>query len=245
MKIYDTLLLGAGYGAVGYAEARGNCLIIEEGQVADTQFYLPMRGFVAGEMSPKTAAGERLYSCIAGMGLIRSDALCVNGLECAFARYILDNKVEMLLKCRMVRCELCGDVYDVTLQTNAGLSHVRACRILDTRPRGGEKQLTVLVNLRCEPDEAIPALLSAFPGATLAPAFYPGRYAMTIPAEGYDENTVKQMVWERFPRITGMQILYIAPAVIAAGCENRFSDAVYPDPVAAYEAGASFFGGEC
>ena len=36
MKTYDTLLLGSGFFSVGYAAARGGCLIAEEEQICDT-----------------------------------------------------------------------------------------------------------------------------------------------------------------------------------------------------------------
>ena len=237
MKAYDTLLIGSGYAAIGYAEARQNCLVVEERQIADTQFYLPMRGFAAGEMTANTQGGERLLACMRGMGLIKDGALCVNGLECAFARYLLDTNAPLLLKCRAVRAVAVEGGYEVTLQTNAGLSTVRAKKIIDTRPTGRQR-VCVLLLVKGEADSTLAAVLAAFPGATVSPAFYEGRYALTIPADGYDENSVKCMIEERFPRgLLDVQILYIAPAFIYEGVSAPLSDASYPDPITAYEAG--------
>ena len=236
MEIYDTLLLGSGYYAVGYAEARGNCLIVEEGQVADTQFYLPMRGFSSGAMEPSTEAGRRLYDTVAGMGLIGRGGLCVNGLESALARHILTIGVRLRLKCRAVEQVAEGDLCRVVLSSNAGLCTVYARRVLDTRPRPERRFVTVLVQSD-RPYAELAPLLHAFPGAELSCAFYEGRYALTVPADGYDENSVKVMIWERFPRLLGVKILYIAPAFLASHCQGQPTDAAYDDPIQAYEAG--------
>jgi hypothetical protein len=237
MKIYDTLLIGSGYYAAGYADAQKNCLIVEEGQVADTQFYLPMRGFAAEGMKPMTKAGGRLFDLALEMGLFRDGGLCANALESLLARHMLAVGTPILLKCRAVRTCREGELTRVTLLTNAGLSDVYAKKILDTRPRPRHKAITVLLHSAEPIGAAASALLAAFPGAELAPAFYEGRTALTVPADGYDENTVTCMIHDRFPKISGVRILYIAPSLVALGCEGQQTDAAYSDPIAAYEAG--------
>ena len=241
MKVYDTLLIGSGYYAVGYADARGNCLIVEEGQVADTSFYLPMRGFGVSDMHPTTAGGERLLACINEMGLIDRRGLCVNGLESALARHILAIGAPLRLKCRVVRRRAEGALTALTLQSNEGLCEVYAREVIDTRPPKKNPRQSILL---CGGDDraAAEALLAAFPDATLAPAFYEGRSVMTIPAVGYDENSIKVMIHARFPRVAGLRLMYIAPAFAADACGAGATDAAYPDPVAAYDAG--FLAGE-
>ncbi len=241
MKICDTLLVGSGYYATGFAEARGGCLIAEEGQVADTSFYLPMRGLEAGEMHAVTAGGERLLACIRTMGLMGRRGLCVNGLESALARHILDIGAPLLLKCRAVRRRTEGGLTVVTLATNEGLCEVSARQVIDTRPHPTALFQNILV---CGADtpEAEAALLAAFPGARLAPAFYEGRRLLSLPADGHDEGSIKLLIHERFPRVAGLRLLYIAPAFFAVPEGQTMTAAAYPDPVAAYDAG--FLAGE-
>ena len=238
MKIYDTLLLGSGYYSVGYAEARGNSLIVEEGQVVDTSFYLPMRGFSAEWIQPTTAGGERLYACIKNMGLIDQRGLCVNGLESALARHCLDIGAPLRLKCRAVRRRTEGELTAVTLQSNEGLCEVYAREVVDTRPHGAVWYQNFLVTADSY-QEIVAPIRTAFPGAEIDFAFYRGRCVITIPAAGYDENSIKRMIHARFPRVEGLKLLYIAPAFMAGrgGCIGQPGDAGCYGPVEAYDAG--------
>ena len=45
MEQFDTVLIGSGYSSIGYAVGNKKTLIVEEQEIADTHFYLPLRSF--------------------------------------------------------------------------------------------------------------------------------------------------------------------------------------------------------
>ena len=238
MKIYDTLIVGSGYFATGYAAANGDAIICEEHQICDTGFYLPLRSFRYAPYTPKTEEGVRLFEIFNSVGLFSESEQNTNGFEAALCQYILEKKVNILLKCRVISTERTDSgVYDVTVQTNEGLSHIFARKILSTVPDVQSRRLTVLfVSDNIENDKA--RLLSAFSGAKIESAFYKGRYALHIDAPKIDENRVKLAVYEKWRELdTGAKILYIAPVFYDEECKRETCDFSYENPVAAFETG--------
>ena len=127
MKIYNSLIIGSGYCAVGYAAACPNSVICEEHQVCDTQFYLPLVGYRHQPYLPKTEEGSRLLSKFVELSLFENGMQNTNGFEFALCRYLVEKEIEVLLKCRVIRVFRREDLlYDVTVHTNEGLSHLIA-----------------------------------------------------------------------------------------------------------------------
>ena len=188
MNVYDTLIIGSGYSSVGYATYCPNTVICEEHQICDTGFYLPMRGFRYRHYSPKTEEGRRLFDIFSSLSLFRENEQNTNGFEFAFCKYIAEKQVNILLKCRVIRIEQQpSGIYDVTLHSNEGLTHLFAKKILDTTDEAGEKRFSVL--FVCSDIEKVKEkLLSAFEGAQIESAFYPDRYALHIPIKNSDET---------------------------------------------------------
>ena len=237
MKVYDTLIVGSGYASIGFAAACPNTVICEEHQICDTGFYLPLRSFRYRHYAPKTEEGARLLSKFEELSLFGEAEQNTNGFEFALCQYIAERQTDLLLKCRVIRMDRQPDrVYDVTVQTNEGLSHLFAKRILDTRSRSGETYFTVLFVCR-DLDAVKGKLLEAYCGAQIEPAFYPGRYALHMPVRCADENLVKLEVYRTWCALgVDAKILYMAPVFYGAG-SGGLCDANYENPIEAFEAG--------
>lgn len=239
MHVYDTLIIGCGYGAVGYAAANKNTLICEERQICDNTFCLPLRSFAYSPYSPKTAEGNALQDAFSHFELFKDGMQNTNGFEFALCKYVSERDLRVLLKCRVIQTEKRTDgVLDVTLQTNAGLSHVftkKLIRASTVLPK--QKRLTVLFmskDFQAEKD----ALCAAFCGATVEKAFYENRYALHIPVENTDENAVKLFIHKTWKGLNiGAKILYIAPVFFGYGTESELCDMRYENPIEAFEAG--------
>ena len=241
--IYNTLIIGCGYFSVGYAVSDGNSMICEESQICDTRFYLPLKSFRSNPYSPKTAEGARLLDVFTRLSLIEGESLNTCGFECGFCKYITETDANILLKCRVVGISEENGVYDAKIQTNEGLSHLYAKKILRAFSEETNKRFTVLFT--AEDIVSVSAeLKDAFPGATLEPAFYRGRYALHITWEDYDENTVKLAVYNTWnEKNIKAKIIYMAPA-FAVDSQNPCSDDFYDNPIKAFEAGYFYAKGD-
>ena len=238
MKIYDTLIIGSGFCSTGYAAGCPNTVICEEHQICDTGFYLPLRSFRYKQYSPKTEEGTRLLRVFESLSLFREHEQNTNGFELALCKYIAQQNLEVLLKCRVIHIEQQADhLYDVTVHTNEGLTHLVAKNILDTRDQSSETYFTVLFvcdDIAKEKEK----LLSAFNGAQIETAFYPNRYALYVPSCGIDENRIKLEIYKKWcAHDMDAKILYMAPVFYGKGTTGGMSDAHYENPIEAFEAG--------
>ena len=239
MRIYDTLIVGSGYFATGCAMARGNSVICEEHQVCDTGFYLPLRSFHYHPYTPKTREGDRLLEIFRGLSLFSETEQNTQAFEIALCQYLLETKQEVLLKCRVIDRKRREDgVFDATVQTNEGLTHLFAREVLDTVGVPSSKQLTVLFTSELFSEDS-EKLLAAFAGAGIEPAFYPNRYALHLPvAEGLDENQIKVEIYRTWKRLDiSAKILYMAPVFFGERMGGGLCDRDYDNPIEAFEAG--------
>lgn len=238
MNVYNTLIIGSGYSSIGYATACPNTVICEEHQICDTHFYLPLRSFRYKYYSPKTKEGSKLLNIFDSLSLFKDNEQNVNGFEFALCKYVFEKRLDILLKCRMICIEHRKDhIYDVTVQTNEGLTHLFAKEILDTTNRSSEEYYTIL--FVCDDIEKVKGkLLSAYSGAKIESAFYPGRYAIHISACDTDENRIKLDVYEKW-RTLGIdaKILYMAPVFYGKANTEKLCDDHYENPIEAFEAG--------
>ena len=238
MKVYHTLIIGSGYSSIGYAAACPGTIICEEHQICDTSFYLPLRSFRYKHYTPKTEEGARLLSAFRSLSLFSDQEQNTNGFEFALCKYLSEKALDLLLKCRVIRVERRADhIYDVTVQTNEGLTHLFAEKILDMTDRTSEKYFTVL--FVCDDIETVKGkLCSAYSNAKIESAFYPNRYALHVSARDSDENRIKLEVYETW-RALGVdaKILYMAPVFYGEGSADERCDSHYENPIEAFEAG--------
>ena len=233
MEHFDTVLIGSGYTSVGYAAAHGSTLIVEEQEIADTHFYLPLRSFCHIPYIPKTDGGRALDAIFRELALFVGDRQNTNGFECALCRYLNEHPLPILLKCRVVDREEADGGQILTLSTNEGLLRVFARHVIDTRTRG-ERRLTVLITAK-ERDAAVQAAKST--GWAIEDGFYPDQYALYAPDTGLDENSVKPIIYESVAGLSGIRLLAIAPVYAHAGVGATLSDDDFDNPIAAFEAG--------
>ena len=242
MNIYDTLVVGSGFFSVGFCSANKNSIIVEERQICDTGFYLPMRSFRCDGLKPITDSGRRLLDTLNSLSLVQNGQHNINGFEYALCKYIIDQGIDVMLKCRVVSVNRQSDgIFDVTVQTNEGLTHLYAKNILNTVQKSENKKYTVLF-VSHAPSSDSDKLLELFPGAEIENAFYKDRYALHIPVEAAaDENLVKLWVYEQWStQNTDAKILYMSPTFYYENVDSVFSDFHYSDPVSAFEGGYSF-----
>ena len=238
MNIYDTLIIGSGYSSIGYATACPNTVICEEHQICDTGFYLPLRSFCYKHYSPKTEEGLQLLSIFDSLSLFKENEQNTNGFEFAMCKYIVRKQLDILLKCRVVNIKQQPNlIHDVTVQTNEGLTHLFAKKILDTANRSSKKYFTVL--FVCDDIEKVKSkLLTAYSGAQIESAFYSGRYALHVSADGQDENGIKLAIYEKWKALgIDAKILYMAPIFYSENGSDGLCDDNYQNPIEAFEAG--------
>ena len=241
MNIYDTLIIGCGYSSVGYAQANKNTIICEEHQVCDTNFYLPLSSFSHTPYIAETEEGKKLQKAFDDLSIFSKNSQNTNGFECAFCNYLVENPANILLKCRVINASKKDDIYDVTIQTNEGLSHIYARQIIDCTNTPKQKVITVLFT-STHIEDTKDALLSAFDGSVIEEAFYKNRYAIHISTDDKDENTAKLYIYNKWCELdTDAKIVYIAP--VFSSEENPLNilcDANYKNPVEAFEKGYKF-----
>lgn len=238
MNIYKTLIIGSGYSSIGYAAACPSTVICEEHQICDTSFYLPLRSFSYNNYSPKTEEGAQLFSAFSSLSLFRENEQNTNGFEFALCKYLAKKQLNILLKCRVISINQQPDnIYDVTVQTNEGLTHLFTEKILDMTNRSSKKHFTVL--FVCDNVEKVKGkLLSAYSGAQIEPAFYPGRYALHVSVYNTDENLIKLEIYEKWRALCiDARILYMAPVFYKEADADKLCDDNYENPIEAFEAG--------
>ena len=238
MKIYDTLIIGSGYSSVGYALSHESCIICEEHQICDVNFYMPLRSFTYHQYTPKTEEGKILFDLFGEYNIFKDGEQNTNGMEFVFCKYITEKDLNILLKCRVIRREKTSDgLYDVTVQTNEGLSHIYAKNILDTQS-GEDRNFYTLLFICDKIDSEREKLLSAFEGAEIESAFYEGRYALHIPRKNASENEIKLDIYNKWNSLSvDARILYMAPVFYGNNSKNKLSDANFKNPIEAFEAG--------
>ena len=233
MEHFDTVLIGSGYSSIGYAMGNESTLIIEEQEIADTHFYLPLRSFRYTPYIPKTKEGAALDDTFRTLGLFEGDKQNTNGFEPALCRYLEKNPVSLLLKGRVAESEEADGGHILTVSTNEGLLRVFAKRVYDTRGTG-EGSLTVLITAE---DPADASRAAEVTGWELEEGFYPDWFALHIPDTGLDENRVKLAVHEALSGLAGVRLLAIAPVYAKRSTSVLLCDDSYDNPIAAFEAG--------
>lgn len=243
MHVYDTLLIGSGYFSVGYAFNNSNTLVCEEHQTCDVNFYLPLKSYKHKPYQPKTEAGAKLLDLFNSYSLFKKDVQNVNGFEGALSSFIYQNKLNVLLKSRVVRISKNENgLYKVTAHSNEGLTTYYAKEVINTLNYSVKNNYTVLfLSDDIERDKS--TLLKAFDGAEVEQAFFDGRYALKIPVYNIDENLVKVFVYERWRDFNiKAKILYMAPIFFADSASKPVCDDYYDNPIKAFEAGYLFKG---
>ena len=244
MHIYDALIIGCGYAAVGYAQTRKNTLILEEQHACDTAFYLPLKGFRWAPYSPKTEEGKALLSCFEELSLFERGMQCTTAFESAFCKYLLTKNINILLKSRLVRTKKLPDgFFEVEISTNEGLHTVLARRVLRAREKAEERSMTVLMSGTVE---SLAPLKLHFTGMMAEPAFYEGRVALHIPVPvDMNENVAKVWIYRKLCDASCKgKIISIAPSFVTRGDrEYPLDDRNYENPIEAFEAGC-FLGKE-
>lgn len=242
MKIYDTVLLGTGFASLGFAVARGNCLIIEERENCDNAFSLPLRGFEKSEHLPATAVAKALEKTLYDLGVIENGKMNPSALECGLCEHIVRSGVDVLIRTRVISVTHDGAIYHLRIINGGGISTVLARQILDTGATGTPISLTALF-MTTSPASDLPIVKAMFPTATVAPAFYPDRYALTIPfADGDSPELVSERIYSTWTSVEHTAtLMYVAPiATIAPNADApAVSDWRFDDPVAACDVGAS------
>lgn len=243
MKIYDTLIVGSGYFSVGYAIKNKNVIIIEEHQTCDVNFYLPLKSFKYNHYEPVSAKAKELYSLYLERNIFNKTEQNVNAFEGAFCKFIYENNVDVLLKTRMVRISKTPNgVFDVTVQSNEGLTHIFAKQIINTINKAQKNYYTTLFisnDIACDKK----ALLSVFDGAEFENTFYPDRFALHIPISNTNENLIKLFVYEKWNSCgTKAKIVYMAPVFYSTTATSAVCDDYYDNPIRAFEAGYLYKG---
>jgi len=240
MRNCDTLIIGSGYTSLGYAFSRPDTLIVEERELCDVSFCFAQRGYGAVDVQESGLASE-LYGYYRERGLVRDGLLNVGALEMGMCAFMQERGIKALLKCRVISVRALEDgCFEARVISGGGLEHIRARRVLDMRSRGERATLTLLFT--ADDTAAVSAVSSAFPEGTVTPAFYEGRYALTLPVCG-EYNEEKRRITDRWRAAEHeARLLYIAPALaVRSESSNGVPcDSGFDSPFDAFAAGAKY-----
>ncbi len=243
MKQYETVIVGSGYFALGYAATHENTLILEETQMVDRHFGACLRGFDLPRELPRNGGAARLYAHFCELGLVRDGRLSVTGLEAAICDFLDGDYSHLLVGTACVAIDREDGGYVLSTCNNEGLGKLFAKRVIDTRVSGG-KWLNVLI------EETEGGRVDADNGS---PAFFEGQrvLALHLPTAP-DINRAKAMAYpilERLLSPVGARILGMsyqmyddtaeAPKVGQGGV-IRVDENYYGDPFTAYAKGENF-----
>lgn len=184
---YDTVILGSGYFAVGYAQNRKNTLIIEETQLLDPNFYGRLSGFDMTPKRPTAKGAAALFDALEKEGVVRNGKLAVNELEAAFCRFVSCNMPNILFGTFCTRIDKKAGGYELEICNNEGMNKLFAKKVIDARLPFGNK-----LNLLLATDNGkLPELEG------VAPAFYDDQCVMSLTfEEGVDINAAKSTALE-------------------------------------------------
>ena len=143
MEQFDTVIVGSGYYAFGYAMTHENTLIVEETQMADRHYAACLRPF---DVSRVEACGEAaaLFESMKAQNIIRDGRVRLAGLEAGLCDFATRFSPRVLLDTVCTGIEKTGEGDRVALFNNEGASEILARRVIDTRVSGGDV-LNVLV----------------------------------------------------------------------------------------------------
>ncbi len=236
----ETVIIGSGYFACGYARAHAGTLILEASQMLDRAFYGTMRGFAYAEQEekmPKTREARAFLAHCRGLGIVRDGALCVNAMDAALCDYLTPDIPALLLGTTCTEIVRRGELYQVSFVNNEGRGSVLAGRVIVTE-RQGEDHLNILV----EHKTPLPISLSA------RPAFYEGQSIVTYSLrEPCDINHAKLAAYNMLSRElpADARVLHMATYLHSAPCAPhvdadgvlRLDEYTFGDPFSAMEGG--------
>ena len=245
MKIYDTLLIGSCYSAVGYALANKNTLIVEENEMADTRFYMPLKNYATSQYQPNTEYGKKLLDCFNSLGLIQNNLINANGLECAFCDFLSQVNLDMIFKSRVIKTDKENDHFCSQIITNSGIITVKSKQIIDTRVTNAKKCcLTVLLkgNLTKTDHQT---LEEVFINSHIENTLYTDVYALFLEQPcNIEYNAILTDFFQKWKKVgINAKVLYLAP-IVACVCENQEGfpkDEYFDNPVKALESGYFFY----
>lgn len=248
-KIYNSLILGSSYTQAGYAIAKKNCIVCEEGESADTTFYLALKNFKIDKISPKTKLGQSLFNIYFKLNLFKNGMQNLNGFECGFCDFLLQNDVKILFKTKRIDTVKEGRIYKTRIMTVGGIKTIYSKEIIDlkaplNKPSNEQvsRRWTILYYSK-NPDCAKERLLQTFKGATVEPAFFQDRYAIHLPVNEYsDFNQMKLDVFNKWKESKpDCEIVYMSPATYYTSTNTIFpQDFNYNNPVDALETGFKY-----
>lgn len=238
MKKYKTLIIGSSFSSIGYAVSKKDTLIVEQTEMLDTLFYLPMRGFSYCAYSAKTDAGAELESIFRERGIISGEGQNVNAFEIGLCHFVKNHSVSIYLKCRVVESKWDNGCYSVTLLHNGGIEIISAEKIIDTRPKEGlERRLAVIFDCPSK-DFSQDEIEAAFTNSEVITAFYKNRYVLYAKTSSDDINDSKCEIYKHWKKLNGYRILYIAPTFYYPDAEFPIlCDGKFENPIEAFEDG--------
>ena len=144
MEQFDTVIVGSGYYAFGYAMTHKNTLIVEKTQMADRHYAACLRPF---DMKGKQIDGGAadLLEHMKAQNIIRDGRVRLSGLEAGLCEFAFGFSPRVLLDTVCTGIEKKEDGYRISLFNNEGASEISARHVIDTRVDGGEV-LNVLVD---------------------------------------------------------------------------------------------------
>ena len=238
MKKYQTLIIGSSFSSIGYAIANKDTLIVEQTEMLDTSFYLPMRGFSKCDYEPKTELGCELYSIFRERGIITDEGQNVSAFEIGLCRFAEKHAPNVYLKCRVIESKQENGFFTVTLLHNGGIETVEAKKVIDTREtKSGKKCLAVIFDCP-EKDISDGEISVAFPEDEVKTSFYKNRYVLYANVKSEDINDAKCEIYEKWKKLEGYRILYTAPAFYYPDAQYpQLCDGRFENPIAAFEDG--------
>lgn len=227
MHIYDTIIIGSGYMSAGFSVTKGNCIICERTELCDAHFGASLCCNKISDYRPETVEGNRLYKIFDSMKLIKDGFVNINASECALSEYIIEKELEVLLKCRVIDIASENGIFSATVITNSGIDKIYAKKVMDFSCEGKDYLTVQFISNDIEND--ITLLENEFGKISYEKTFYENRYALFVPSQGLDINTLKLEIYEKWHKSgTKAKILHIPSAMFSKKsgkvCDDMFDN---------------------
>ena len=240
MTVYDTVIVGSGYYAFGYAMTHENTLIVEETQLADRHFSACLRGFSYEDSALVGAGANALVSYMRDAGILRGNRVCAPALGAGLCGFFSERMPNVLLGTTCMEIVSDEGGYRLTLCNNEGLSEICAHRVVDTRVgRGNVLNVLVLGDVNAEGAEV-----------SVSEAFYDRQKILSLYlGEETDINRAKVKAYSILKQLlssTGAQILLMAYRMYNVDAAAPYEDGqgilhvdetFFGDPFTAFEKG--------
>lgn len=217
MRRYETVILGSGHFALGYAAVRSDTLIVERSYLADAELSGTLGGYMLAGYAPISNEAKELFEFYRECGIACEVALDSPLLEVGASAFAKARGIRYLFGTECTDIKKTDEGYEVSLFGNAGFETVFAKRLIDSRPT---ERSILRILLRGDRSLAEEIELSVA-STEVTDAFYDGECVLccrlsNITNANAAKATILRELEEKLPR--ALRVVQVAPFL---GAEDK------------------------